>query len=79
LNQPYGSINQSDSLLYTHSVLFFCDASEGIDWAMYDPITDNYSWVPSVFDGDIKTSDGIFGTGSTYFRGRNLSARVGSF
>ena len=67
LNQPYGSINESDSLPCTHSVLFFSDASEGIDWAMYNPVMDNYNWVPTVFDGDAKASDSVFGLGSTYF------------
>ena len=76
LNQPYGSINQSDSLPYTHSVLFFCDASEGIDWAMYNPTLNNYNWVPTVFDGDAKTSDGVFGTGSTYFTNQYLGLFV---
>ena len=67
LNQPYGYINDEDSLPYTHSVLFFCDASEGIDWAMYDPNIGNYNWVPTVFNGDVVPSDNIFGIGSTYF------------
>jgi len=67
LNQPYGSINQSDSLPSTHSVLWFCDASEGVDFATYDISIDNYEYLPTVFDGNVVSSESVFGTGSTYF------------
>ena len=67
LNQSYGNIFNPDSLPFTHSVLNFSDASEGIDWAMYDPATDNYNWVPTVFDGNIKNGTDFFGAGSKYF------------
>jgi uncharacterized delta-60 repeat protein len=67
LNQPYPINNNSSSLPFTHSVMFFSDSSEGIDFAIYDISTDNYNYDFMLKDGLVVTTNSFFGTGSSYF------------
>jgi len=67
LNQPYPINDNSLSLPFTHSVMFFSDSSEGIDFATYDISTDEYSYDSMLKDGLVVTTNDFFGTGSSYF------------
>jgi len=67
LNQPYPINDEYLSLPFTHSVIFFCDSSEGIDSATYDISIDDYSYDSMLEDGLIVTTNNFFGTGSSYF------------
>ena len=67
LNQPYPINDDSLSLPFTHSVIFFSDSSEGIDFATYDISTDEYSYDSMLKDGLVVTTNDFFGTGSSYF------------
>lgn len=67
ISQLYPDINSDLSLPFTHSVLFFCDASEGIDFATYDVSIDNYSYDATPLDGFTVAGDNYFNVGSKYF------------
>jgi len=67
LNQPYPINSNSLSLPFTHSVMFFSDSSEGIDFAIYDISTDDYNYDFMLKDGLVVTTNSFFGTGSSYF------------
>jgi uncharacterized delta-60 repeat protein len=67
INNPYGDINDSDSIPFTHSPFMISDASDGIEYSWYDTEIDRFNYSKMPKDGEVVAADAYFGNNSKYF------------
>jgi uncharacterized delta-60 repeat protein len=67
INNPYGDINNSDSIPFTHSPFMISDASDGIEYSWYDTEIDRFNYSKMPKDGEVVAGDAYFGNNSKYF------------
>ena len=67
INNPYGDINDSDSIPFTHSPFMISDASNGIEYSWYDTEIDRFNYSKMPKDGEVVAADAYFGNNSKYF------------